>query len=407
MDCDCRQRFNDTLVFISTLAESLNGTLNKLLAFDKGCTFLVVFGLPGQKHDDDPVRGLRLASRVTAYAEARGVLPQPTIGVTTGRVFCGVVGHADRHEYTIIGDSVNTASRLANLPQAEGKTVCDLPTRCRVAAAGQFDTIGLLDLRGKKRKTKVFIVHPLADTDPIAHVAPSLTSVAALSLPHLSQSASFTTSAADVCESALPSPPPLTASIATTPPSNHKNLKLKLKTKKTKMKEENFKANGKQKAGAARAANGAGAGAGVGVEGGAAAAGAAGSGDDNAGSGDGDASISATPSLFGLLAPSKPNKVACVEQHHSTSCLSSAPPSNATTTATSASKLTTSLSRKMQRGISSSRTLLQNACRSSKRRIVGRTIEFEAIVGDIGLWMRQQHNTAASSSDTTTATRPL
>jgi hypothetical protein len=50
-------RFHETVVFISSLVHNLSGTLNKLLAFDKGCSFVVVFGLPGQKHDDDKLRG--------------------------------------------------------------------------------------------------------------------------------------------------------------------------------------------------------------------------------------------------------------------------------------------------------------------------------------------------------------
>lgn len=33
-------------------------------------------------------------------------------GVTSGSTFCGVVGHAHRHEYTVIGRTVNLAARL-------------------------------------------------------------------------------------------------------------------------------------------------------------------------------------------------------------------------------------------------------------------------------------------------------
>ena len=34
------------------------------------------------------------------------------VGVTTGVAFCGVVGHPQRHEYTVIGQKVNMAARL-------------------------------------------------------------------------------------------------------------------------------------------------------------------------------------------------------------------------------------------------------------------------------------------------------
>merc|ERR1712071_553865 len=39
-------------------------------------------------------------------------LEMVSIGVTTGPVFVGVMGHKDRHEYTIIGPRVNMAARL-------------------------------------------------------------------------------------------------------------------------------------------------------------------------------------------------------------------------------------------------------------------------------------------------------
>uniref|UniRef100_A0A4W5QYW9 Guanylate cyclase domain-containing protein n=1 Tax=Hucho hucho TaxID=62062 RepID=A0A4W5QYW9_9TELE len=83
-----------------------HGRVNKVFMFDKGCTFLCLFVLPGDKREDESAHPLQ-----AAY----GVQCCPTglsLGVTTGPMFCGVVGHPVRHEYTVIGRKVNLAARL-------------------------------------------------------------------------------------------------------------------------------------------------------------------------------------------------------------------------------------------------------------------------------------------------------
>uniref|UniRef100_H2Y4C3 Guanylate cyclase domain-containing protein n=1 Tax=Ciona savignyi TaxID=51511 RepID=H2Y4C3_CIOSA len=89
------------------------GSLNKIFMFDKGCTFLVIFGLPGDKHEQEPAHALQAAWNINQ--ELRETIPTLSLasfGVTTGPVFCGVIGHAERHEYTVIGQKVNLAARL-------------------------------------------------------------------------------------------------------------------------------------------------------------------------------------------------------------------------------------------------------------------------------------------------------
>jgi adenylate cyclase 10 len=99
----------------------LDGSVNKFFMFDKGCTFLAIFGLPGQKHENDPARALRAARQIFLHLEEREMSCK--IGVTTGRAFCGVVGHAERHEFTVIGSSVNMAARL--MMAFPGRVTCD------------------------------------------------------------------------------------------------------------------------------------------------------------------------------------------------------------------------------------------------------------------------------------------
>ncbi|MBC8075964.1 MAG: AAA family ATPase, partial [Chloroflexales bacterium] len=101
-----------------------------------GDRLMAVFGAPSG-HEDDPARAVRAALALKpALEEARhdiralivrwastrpehqpfvslgvGVLRQ-RVGVATGTVFAGLVGLAQRHEYTVLGEAVDQAARL-------------------------------------------------------------------------------------------------------------------------------------------------------------------------------------------------------------------------------------------------------------------------------------------------------
>ena len=120
----------EALYCIDEIVDKMNGMVNKIFTFDKGCTILAAFGTQGLKMKDDPRRALKSAEMIMrslqVYIESfKGV----SIGVTTGDCFVGVVGHQDRHEYTVIGHQVNKACRImSNYPFC---VACDEQTKKR------------------------------------------------------------------------------------------------------------------------------------------------------------------------------------------------------------------------------------------------------------------------------------
>jgi adenylate cyclase len=119
---------NQFFTTMTTWARTCDGFVNKFI----GDGLLVVFGLL----DDDPSRGpgagaaaavrcaLGMRDELARLNEDRVALGQPPlgvkIGVHTGPVVAGTIGARDRHEYTVVGDTVNVAARLEELCRDHG-----------------------------------------------------------------------------------------------------------------------------------------------------------------------------------------------------------------------------------------------------------------------------------------------
>ncbi|KAM6414148.1 adenylate cyclase type 10 [Rhynochetos jubatus] len=103
------------------------GELSKIILFDKGCTFLCVFGLTGEKLSYESLHALQSALQIfnSCSATLKGV-KAVSAAVSSGMVFCGVTGHPLRHEYTVIGQKVNMAARM--MMHYPGLVSCDAAT---------------------------------------------------------------------------------------------------------------------------------------------------------------------------------------------------------------------------------------------------------------------------------------
>jgi adenylate cyclase len=135
------------------------GLVNKFI----GDAVLAIFGAPS--HDEDHASAALAAARAMA-ARLADELPEvgAGIGVATGRVVAGNVGHHLRYEYTVIGDAVNSASRLTDLAKdvpggvlAMWDTVVAAAERGHAEEAVLWEKSGTTVLRGRSDKTELAV----------------------------------------------------------------------------------------------------------------------------------------------------------------------------------------------------------------------------------------------------------
>jgi len=141
------------------------GSVNKISQDDKGVMIDVAFGLPPLSHEDDPLRAIQAAMLIRD--ELRKMNIQSSIGITTGRVFCGLVGNSDRRVYTFLGNSVNMAARLMTLGISQSDimarqgiaVLCDRATYEGAKEQVEFETLAPQKIKGRSEAVEVF--HPL------------------------------------------------------------------------------------------------------------------------------------------------------------------------------------------------------------------------------------------------------
>ncbi len=100
-----------------------NGVVNKFL----GDGFMAIFGAPISDGRDGR-NGVAAALAILEETErmvAAGAIPETGLGIGLhlGEVIVGNVGSKQRQEYTVIGDTVNTAARIEGLNKALGSTL--------------------------------------------------------------------------------------------------------------------------------------------------------------------------------------------------------------------------------------------------------------------------------------------
>lgn len=133
-----------------------NGFLDKIV----GDSMMVVFGLETSEIDD-PERACLCAmdiflemdkiNRIFESGESLNI----HIGINTGEVTVGKVATKRDRDFSVIGDSVNVASRIVNMAKA-GEILVGEETYSLVKKKFKFESLGSVKIRGKQFSQNIF-----------------------------------------------------------------------------------------------------------------------------------------------------------------------------------------------------------------------------------------------------------
>jgi adenylate cyclase len=172
---------NEYMETMANAVQDSGGVVDKFI----GDAIMAVFGIPVPREDDSAVAedaeravrcalAMRLAlERLNAAWSAQGrATVGMRIGIHTGELVAGGLGSAKRMNYTVIGDTVNTAARLESFDKTVGT---DQPCRILISDATyervqrQFavGSVGTVNLPGKDRPIAVFMVRGLRHGDEV------------------------------------------------------------------------------------------------------------------------------------------------------------------------------------------------------------------------------------------------
>jgi class 3 adenylate cyclase/tetratricopeptide (TPR) repeat protein len=128
--------------------EGYGGTVDKYI----GDNVMALFGAP-VSHEDDAERAVRAALGMqAAMGEVNAGLPDGVsfalrVGINTGEVLAGSVGD----DYTVVGDTVNVASRLQSVGRPGSVTVGERTMRA-TSGAIRYEELEPLELKGKAER---------------------------------------------------------------------------------------------------------------------------------------------------------------------------------------------------------------------------------------------------------------
>jgi adenylate cyclase len=167
---DWLNQYMETMVDV--VEKQYSGQVNKFI----GDAIMAIFGVPIPRTDleqvhQDAVNSVECAlamrkeiKKLREVWQAEGMpLIRMRVGICTGPVVAGSLGGVERQEYTVLGDTVNTASRLESFDKSIST---DDPCRILISQTtldclgDKFETecVGEVSLKGKEVKVTIYSI---------------------------------------------------------------------------------------------------------------------------------------------------------------------------------------------------------------------------------------------------------
>jgi adenylate cyclase len=153
---------NTYLSDLSEIVARHGGTINKFM----GDAVLAVYGLERATNpvEDAVQSALEILAHTRQFTLPDGRPPEMGAGIHYGSVMASTIGSEQRYEYSFLGDTVNTASRLEGLTKRVGYRVVvssqgyvQLPDATRA----RFRDLGRQRVRGRAEPLHVFGTEPM------------------------------------------------------------------------------------------------------------------------------------------------------------------------------------------------------------------------------------------------------
>jgi adenylate cyclase len=164
---DVVEMLNEYFKIMVKIINETGGVVDKFI----GDAIMAIWGVPNPK-SDDPIYAIRACLRMrealNVFNEKRTAAGKDPLmigmGLNMGPAVAGTIGSDERMEYTVIGNTVNTSSRIEASTKAFGTDLLvseEIFERCKTQFI--FDLAGEVEVKGRSQALKLYKVRGYLD----------------------------------------------------------------------------------------------------------------------------------------------------------------------------------------------------------------------------------------------------